>query len=65
MRVIQLQYTRLPAECLGFRFLRSANRDSLLKRRDLYGRQQLRRRFRAPLPAIIRFEALRLKACVL
>jgi len=44
---------------------RSANSGSPLKRHDLYGNQQLRRRFRPLLPAIFRAKALRLKACTL
>jgi len=44
---------------------RSANSDSPLKHHDLYGKQQLRRRYRAPLQAILRLMALRLKACIL
>jgi len=44
---------------------RSANSDSPLKHHDLYGKQQLRRRCRAPLKAILRLTALRFKACIL
>jgi len=44
---------------------RSANSDSPLKHHDLYGKQKLRRRRRAPLKAILRLMALRFKACIL
>jgi len=44
---------------------RSANSSSPLRHHDLYGKQQLRRRCRAPLKAILRLMALRFKACIL
>jgi len=43
---------------------RSANSDSL-QHHNLHGKQQLRRRCRAPLKAILRLMALRYKACIL
>jgi len=49
----------------GFAIPRSANSDSPLKHHDLHGKEQLRRRCRAPLKAILRLMALRLKACIL
>jgi len=44
---------------------RSANSDSPLEHHDLFGKERLRRRCRAPLKAILCLMALRLKACIL
>jgi len=52
-------------EAAPFPIFRSANSDSPLKHHDLHGKQQLHRRYRAPLKAILRLMALRLKACIL